>query len=238
MSDAHNLISMRFTTAGNANCQDSELDEYRQEPINQREIDSTLAALRKPEIATALSALAALQQPDVATALRVLRQYSSRRPENPRHVSSYTGRASVYKKVIKPIVRNNLFVTTFVWTLLGLFLLYAADRSTTGNGYSLAIFGIYGIVQCTLAVFILRVTSKQISKVRNHSITLGFLIQGWMALVFTFAGLYLFFQHAYTIGLQKTTGSFVRVVLLHRASRMRANAAAGVDYSKQSDCLR
>jgi hypothetical protein len=217
-----NLISMRTVAIAESTDDDAESDGLPAQPMDQRDVDATLAALQKPEIAAALSALAALQQPAVAAALGVLRRYSSQQREAPRPISRNFGRASVYKKVIKPIVRNNLFVTTVAWTLLGLFLLYAADKNSTGSNAALAIFGIYGIVQCTLAVFILRVTSKQISKVHNRSITLGFLIQGWMALVFTFAGLYMFFQHAYTIGLQTTSDEFVRAALLQEAVRVRS----------------
>jgi hypothetical protein len=212
-----NLISMRTVAIAENVGDDSEFEDLPAQPMDHGDVDATLAALQKPEIAAALSALAALQQPAVAAALRVLQRYSSQQREAPRPISRNLGRASVvYKQVIKPIVRNNLFVTTVVWTMLGLFLLYAADRSSTGSDAALAIFGIYGIVQCTLAVFILRVTTKQISKVQNRSITLGFLIQGWLALVFTFAGLYLFFQHAYTIGLQKTSDDFVRACAVAR----------------------
>lgn len=211
-----NLISMRTVAIAENASDDSEFEDPPAQPMDQGDVDATLAALQKPEIAAALSALAALQQPAVAAALRVLQRYSSQQREAPRPISRTFGRASVYKKVIKPIVRNNLFVTTVVWTVLGLFLLYAADRSSTGSDAALAIFGIYGIVQCTLAIFILRVTTKQISKVQNRSITLGFLIQGWLALVFTFAGLYMFFQHAYTIGLQKTSDDFVRACAVAR----------------------
>lgn len=143
--------------------------------------------------------------------------------------SRSSNRASVFKK-IQPIVRNNLFITTVVWTLLGLFLLYAADRSTTGSEYSLSIFAVYGLVQCTLAVFILRVTSKQVRKIQNRNITLGFLIQGWMALVFVFAGLYLFFQHSFTIGLQKMTDAYV----LTPASRATAFASQCIQPPNQS----
>jgi hypothetical protein len=218
-SEDHKLVSMRKVIQEEGSqsedsdlqgAEDPHIDGSAASPMSEREVAAAIAALQNPEIAAAINALAALRRPEVASALGVLQRYSSRQQPAARPVSSRSSnRASVFKK-IQPIVRNNLFITTVVWTLLGLFLLYAADRSTTGSEYSLSIFAVYGLVQCTLAVFILRVTSKQVRKIQNRNITLGFLIQGWMALVFVFAGLYLFFQHSFTIGLQKMTDAYVR----------------------------
>lgn len=238
-SEDHKLVSMRKVIQEEGSqsedsdlqgAEDPHIDGSAASPMSEREVAAAIAALQNPEIAAAINALAALRRPEVASALGVLQRYSSRQQPAARPVSSRSSnRASVFKK-IQPIVRNNLFITTVVWTLLGLFLLYAADRSTTGSEYSLSIFAVYGLVQCTLAVFILRVTSKQVRKIQNRNITLGFLIQGWMALVFVFAGLYLFFQHSFTIGLQKMTDAYV----LTPASRATAFASQCIQPPNQS----
>lgn len=140
-------------------------------------------------------ALAAMQHPEVAAAINaaiigVLQRYSTAQiPDNAQNSSA-----------IKPIMRNNLFIITLAWTILGLFLLFAATQAGSLGG-QIATFTIYGIVQVLLAIFILIVTTKQVKKVRKRSITLGYLMQGWLALVLCFASLYLFFQNTHSLGL-------------------------------------
>jgi hypothetical protein len=142
-------------------------------------------------------ALAAFQHPEISAAINaavigVLQRYSNGQP---------TAVAQEDKPgMLKPIVRNNLFIITVVWAILGLFLLYAAVQASSIEA-GIAVFTIYGIVQITLTVFTLIVTTKQVKKVRKRSITLGYLMQGWMSLVLCFAGTYLFFQNAHSIGL-------------------------------------
>jgi hypothetical protein len=142
-------------------------------------------------------ALAAFQHPEISAAINaavigVLQRYSNGQP---------TAVAQGDKPgILKPIVRNNLFIITVAWSILGMFLLYAAVEAGSIEG-RISIFTIYGIVQVTLAVFTLIVTTKQVKKVRKRSITLGYLMQGWMALVLCFAGTYLFFQNAHSLGL-------------------------------------
>ena len=104
---------------------------------------------------------------------------------------------------MRPIVKNNLFIITVIWTFLGLFILYAAAKRKESPDVEIVIFTIYGIVQVLLAVFTIIVTSTQARDLRSNNITLSFLLQGWMALVFCFAGTYLFFQNAYSLGLVK-----------------------------------
>jgi hypothetical protein len=173
-----------------------------------------MAALQNPSVANAIHALAALQQPGVAAALGALQrlinkeQSSDNRTRERRPTSAY----AVVKQTLKPIFVNNLFIMAFTWTFLGLFLLYAADRASTKADASLAIFGIYTVVQIVLVLLILYVTQRQVKKVtKSHRITLGFLIQGWLALVYSFAGIYLFLQHAYQIGLVQPNSN-VRVL--------------------------
>lgn len=150
---------------------------------------AALAAMQHPEISAAINAaiISVLQSYD---ANQLLQQTSSR---------------SEKRRVFKPIVTNNLFVITAIWTVVGLFLLFAAVKNSDIN-IEIAIFSIYGIVQMTLAVFTVIVTSKQVQKVYKRSITLGFLLQGWFALVLAFAGTYLFLQNSYSIGFVKLNG--------------------------------
>jgi hypothetical protein len=153
--------------------------------------------LSRTETCDPAAALAAMQHPEISAAINdaimhVLQRYSCRQTP--------AGTQREKSGVLKPIVRNNLFVITAVWTVIGLFLLFAAVRASSLSA-RIAIFSFYGIVQVTLAVFTLIVTSKQVQKVRKRSITLGYLMQGWMALVLCFAGVYLFFQNTHSIGL-------------------------------------
>jgi hypothetical protein len=152
--------------------------------------------LNRTETCDPAASLAAMQHPEISAAINdaimnVLQRYSCR--QAPAGIQRE-------KSSVKPIVRNNLFVITAVWTVIGLFLLFAAVRASSLEA-RIAIFSFYGLVQVTLAVFTLIVTSKQVQKVRKRSITLGYLMQGWMALVLCFAGVYLFFQNMHSIGL-------------------------------------
>ncbi len=146
----------------------------------------------------ASGALAAMQHPEISAAINaaiisVLQRYDTNQPS--RQTSSRPDKRSV----LKPIVKNNLFIITVIWTIIGLFLLYGAVQSSDINT-EIAVFAIYGIVQLTLVAFTVIVTSKQVQKVYKRSITLGFLLQGWFALVLSFAGTYLFLQNAYSLG--------------------------------------
>jgi hypothetical protein len=175
-------------------------------------------------------ALAALQHPEISAAINaaiigVLQKYSQKRslsamqppPEN--ELTKLT--------IVKPVVKNNLFVITVIWTILGLFILFAGVQNKGNFEVEIAIFTIYGIVQVALAVFTLLVTSSQAKQVYKRGITLAFLIQGWMALVLSFAGTYLFFQNAYTIGL-------VQLSSLEQA--VRAAASVHLRISHASRC--
>jgi hypothetical protein len=149
-------------------------------------------------------ALAAMQHPEISAAINaaiigVLQRYDTKQ------LSRETFIRPEKRRSIKPIVTNNLFIITAIWTIVGLFLLFAAVRNSDLN-VEVAIFAIYGIVQMTLVVFTVIVTSKQVQKVYKRSITLGFLLQGWFALVLSFAGTYLFLQNAYSIGFVKLHG--------------------------------
>jgi hypothetical protein len=179
-------------------------------------ISAALSALNNPQFSAAINALVALQQPGVTAALAVLQQYSNQTP-NPHLdcenslLSESSGDGSSrkqtsFQKKIRPVFRNNLFVITVLWTLLGLFILYGSQSKDTT---SIAIFAVYGIVQSTLAIFILIVTSKQVQKIQYRTVTLGFLLQGWLALVLNFAGLYLFFYHSFTIALDQKDDTYV-----------------------------
>ncbi len=154
-------------------------------------IAHALAALQHPDIAAALNCLALLQRPDVAQALGVLQRYSNIKRDEPAPAPPKPKR-----KLIKPVVTNNLFVITLLWTFIGLFLLYAADKSDGADSHVVAytIFALYALVQSLLIVFILLVTLKQVKQIQNRSISLAFLVQGWLALVLAFAGTYLFLQ--------------------------------------------
>lgn len=167
---------------------------------------AALLALHNPQFSAAINALAALQRPDVAAALGALQQYNNQRAKSRVDVgielpSKLRKSSQISMKRIKPVVRNNLFIISLVWTVIGLFLLYASQAKSQT---SVAIFVIYGIVQCTLAIFILVVTYKQVVKIQRSSVTLGFLLQGWLALVLIFAGMDLFFYHYFTISLSQS----------------------------------
>jgi len=160
------------------------------------------------EVNTA-SALSAMQNPDISAAINkaiidVLCQFSARQITADTSLSpdprSHTPKRSTG---MRPIVKNNLFIITVIWTFLGLFILYAAAKRKESPDVEIVIFTIYGIVQVLLAVFTIIVTSTQARDLRSNNITLSFLLQGWMALVFCFAGTYLFFQNAYSLGLVK-----------------------------------
>jgi hypothetical protein len=160
------------------------------------------------EVNTA-SALSAMQNPDISAAINkaiidVLCQFSARQITADTSLSpgprSHTPKRSTG---MRPIVKNNLFIITALWTFLGLFILYGAANRKKNPDVEIVIFTIYGIVQVTLAVFTLIVTSTYARNLRSHNITLSFLVQGWMALNFSFAGTYLFFQNAYSLGVVK-----------------------------------
>lgn len=211
MSYEDDGVAMRSLKSNSSNSDASENATVRPDTA------AALLALHNPQFSAAIKALAALQQPDVAAALSALRQYNDQRVKASRDVgiefssSVHTRRRNsmaIVAKRMKPVVRNNLFIITMVWTLLGLFLLYAAQSQ---NETSVAVFVIYGIVQCTLAVFICLVTYKQLSKIQYHTVTLGFLVQGWLALTFNFAGLYLFFYHSFTINMNQWAPSYTNV---------------------------
>jgi hypothetical protein len=147
------------------------------------------------------AALAAMQHPEISAAINaaiisVLQRYDTK------PLSHETSIRPEKRRAIKPIVTNNLFIITAIWTIIGLFLLYGALRNSNIN-VEIAIFSIYGFVQMTLVFFTVIVTSHQVQKVRKRSITLGFLLQGWFALVLSFAGTYLFLQNAHSLGFAK-----------------------------------
>jgi hypothetical protein len=200
MSESDDGVAMRSLNSSSSNS-----DSY----TTSQHTAAALSALHNPQFSAAINALAALQQPGVADALVALQQYNNHRMEARPDVgiklpsSSMTSRQSSFKRM-KPVVRNNLFIITAGWTLIGLFLLYASQAK---NQTSVAIFVIYGIVQCTLAIFILLVTYERVIKIQHHTVTLGFLLQGWLALTLIFAGLYLFFYHSFTIGLNQSTAN-------------------------------
>ncbi len=193
--------------------------------ISNEAIAEATAALQLPQIADVIKALAALNHPRVVAALTALQRCSSNKMTKPPKQKK--------KAKLKPIVVNNLFVICFLWTLLGIFMLYGADRNSVSTGASIALFAIYMIVQLTIIVLILYATSfflhcifvtftthryvtqRQVKKSGiTRLITLGFLIQGWTALVYSFSGIYLFFQHAFQIGVLQTE----RNVRRHMAS--------------------
>jgi len=103
-------------------------------------ITQALAALQHPDIAAAINAIALLQRPDVAAALAVLQRVSNlkcnERVKCNEHVNVNRSEAApasakskrAARKLIKPAVTNNLFVITVLWNIIGMFLLYAADR--------------------------------------------------------------------------------------------------------------
>ena len=97
-------------------------------------ITQALAALQHPDIAAAINAIALLQRPDVAAALAVLQRVSNlKRNEQVNFNRSEAAPAAAKskraaRKLIKPAVTNNLFVITVLWNIIGMFLLYAADR--------------------------------------------------------------------------------------------------------------
>jgi heme/copper-type cytochrome/quinol oxidase subunit 4 len=200
MSESDDGVAMRSLNSSSSNS-----DSYTASPHTA----AALSALHNPQFSAAINALAALQQPGVAAALVALQQYNNHRMEARPDVgielpsSAMTSRQYSLKRM-KPVVRNNLFIITVGWTLIGLFLLYASQAKTQT---SVAIFVIYGIVQCTLAVFILLVTYDRVIKIQRRTVTLGFLLQGWLALTLIFAGLYLFFYHSFTIGLNHSTAN-------------------------------
>jgi heme/copper-type cytochrome/quinol oxidase subunit 4 len=202
MSESDDGMAMRSLNSSSSN---SDSLSYTASPHTA----AALSALHNPQFSAAINALAALQQPGVAAALVALQQYNNQRMEARPDFgievpsSAMTSRQSSFKRM-KPVVRNNLFIITVVWTLIGLFLLYASQAK---NETSVAIFVIYGIVQCTLAIFILLVTYERVIKIQHHTVTLGFLLQGWLALTLIFAGLYLFFYHSFTIGLNQSTAN-------------------------------
>ena len=190
--------SVRFDTSrgGGAPTAGPQAEDMSSDP----NIAHALAALQHPDIAAALNCLALLQRPDVAQALGVLQRYSNLKRDEPAPAPPKPKR-----KLIKPVVTNNLFVITLIWTFIGLFLLYAADRSD-GDSATYAIFALYALVQILLIVFISLVTLKQVKQIRHRSISLAFLVQGWMALVLAFAGTYLLFQQVASLRIEKASG--------------------------------
>ena len=189
--------SVRFDTSreGGAPTAGPQAEDMSSDP----NIAHALAALQHPDIAAALNCLALLQRPDVAQALGVLQRYSNIKRDEPAPAPPKPKR-----KLIKPVVTNNLFVITLLWTFIGLFLLYAADISD-GDSATYAIFTLYALVQILLIVFISLVTLKQIKQIRHRSISLAFLVQGWMALILAFAGTYLFFQQVASLRIETST---------------------------------
>ena len=97
-------------------------------------ITQALAALQHPDIAAAINAIALLQRPDVAAALAVLQRVSNLKCNEQFNVNRSEAAPAAAKpkraarKLIKPAVTNNLFVITVLWNIIGMFLLYAADR--------------------------------------------------------------------------------------------------------------
>lgn len=176
-------VAMQNLTPGNeAQASSASSVETNSQHVRPGDANFALAAFQHPEISAAIN----------AAVIGVLQRYSREQPT----AVAQEGKPGI----LKPIVRNNLFLITVAWTILGLFLLFAAVEASSIEA-GIAIFTIYGIVQVTLTVFTLIVTTKQVKKVRKRSITLGYLMQGWMALVLCFAGTYLFFQNAHSIGL-------------------------------------
>lgn len=201
------LIHMKtlHRSDGSAETHDEDAGSQQQPSFIQGELDQAMAALQLPEIAQVLSALAALQRPEVVASLGVLQRLAAKNqsiaslPSRKRSPSMLNATLS---QTLKPIFRNNLFIITFAWTFLGIFLLYVADRNSVSDSAAITIFSIYMIMQVTLVVLILYVTQRQVKKVtKSNRITLGFLIQGWLALVYSFAGIYAFMNHAYQLGL-------------------------------------
>jgi hypothetical protein len=184
--------------------------EQTQPSVPMRTLSNSETANQQPSAdgVNTASALSAMQNPDISAAINraiidVLCQFSARQitadtiPSDPR---SHTSQRSTGAR---PIAKNNLFIITVLWTFLGLFILYGAAKRKDNPDVEIVIFAIYGIVQVTLAVFTIIVTSTQARDLRSNNITLSFLLQGWMALVFCFAGTYLFFQNAYSLGVVK-----------------------------------
>jgi hypothetical protein len=200
---------IRMTTLprgdGSAATHDEDAGSQQQPSVIQKELDQAMAALQLPEIAQVISALAALQRPGVVEALGVLHRLAAKNQS----IAALPGRRrspstlnATFRQTLKPIFVNNLFITTFAWTFLGIFLLYVADRDAVSDSSAITIFSIYMIIQVMLIVLILYVTSRQVKKVsKSNRITLGFLIQGWLSLVYSFAGIYAFLNHAYQLGL-------------------------------------
>jgi hypothetical protein len=219
------LIRMKTLSRGDGSSetQDEDAGSQQQPSFIQGELDQATAALQLPEIAQVISALAALQRPEVVAALGVLQRLAAKNqsiaalPSRKRSPSTLN---STLSQTLKPIFRNNLFITTFAWTFLGIFLLYVADRNAVSDPAAIAIFCIYMIMQVTLVVLILYVTSRQVKKVsKSNRITLGFLIQGWLSLVYSFAGIYGFLNHAYQLGLlNKDATTNVCACTLQRAT--------------------
>ena len=186
--------------------------EQTQPEVPMRTLTNSERANQQPSAhgVNTASALSAMQNPDISAAINraiidVLCQFSARQITADTSLSpdprSHTPKRSTG---MRPIVKNNLFIITALWTFLGLFILYGAAAQRKNNpDVEIVIFTIYGIVQVTLAVFTIIVTSTQARDLRSNNITLSFLLQGWMALVFCFAGTYLFFQNAYSLGLVK-----------------------------------
>ena len=185
--------------------------EQTQPEVPMRTLTNSERANQQPSAhgVNTASALSAMQNPDISAAINraiidVLCQFSARQITADTSLSpdprSHTSQRSTG---MRPIVKNNLFIITVIWTFLGLFILYAAAKRKESPDVEIVIFTIYGIVQVLLAVFTIIVTSTQARDLRSNNITLSFLLQGWMALVFCFAGTYLFFQNAYSLGLVK-----------------------------------
>ena len=197
------LIAMKTLPrgGGSAATQDEDAGSQQQPSVVQEELDQAMAALQLPEIAQVISALAALQRPGVVEALAVLHRLAAKNQS----IAALPGRRrspSTMNATLKPIFVNNLFITTFAWTFLGIFLLFVADRDAVSDSSAITIFSIYMIVQVMLIILILYVTSRQVKKVsKSNRITLGFLIQGWLSLVYSFAAIYAFLNHAYQLGL-------------------------------------
>jgi hypothetical protein len=184
--------------------------EQTQPSVPMRTLSNSETANQQPSAdgVNTASALSAMQNPDISAAINraiidVLCQFSARQitadtiPSDPRSDTSQRSTGT------RPIAKNNLFIITVLWTFLGLFILYGAAKRKDNPDVEIVIFTIYGIVQVTLAVFTIIVTSTQARDLRSNNITLSFLLQGWMALVFCFAGTYLFFQNAYSLGVVK-----------------------------------
>ena len=122
MSYEDDGVAMRSLKRNSSNSDASENATVRPDTA------AALLALHNPQFSAAIKALAALQQPDVAAALSALRQYNDQRVKASRDVgiefSSSVPRRSrsslaIVAKRMRPVVRNNLFIITMVWTLLG-----------------------------------------------------------------------------------------------------------------------